>query len=322
MITDYLRQAQRGTGMIVVGAHSVGTELLQKGNGLLNAQQDFQQNSLFMLQEMIDKLGKFGTKVFAGIQRGHNIALPGFRLEARAESKSIVQEHYAESPLDQLRSKKDEDIIEHFRSAAKVAQIVGYHGIQINLAANKNEQQKFVNDYALIHDSVDDLLNQFRLARRVIKAIRKSCGFNFPVALNLNLSPYLVNYFESQFTEELFFEPELTYEQFLEDMRTLSNAGFDAFIVSSKAAQSQNWYTDELYRKPFFNLCGSIKKWVKKPVIITAYKSSGKVAVEMLESKGADAMELSDSAQLGLSCYAPASLNNNVDFVPSYYWLS
>lgn len=321
-IDFYVQQAQNGVGMIIAGAQTAGSQALQRSTKLLGHGLQSPANYMGKLQRMIDKVSKFGAKIFVSLHANNNTALPKIELERRTESKSIIERHFLDTELNVLENTDDEKLVEHFTASAKIAQIVGYHGIQVNLTTSKTAHNTFVTDYTVINDSVDDIFNQFRVATKVVKSIKETCGESFPVTLNVSLSHHLVNYFESQFTEEKFYEPELTYDEFIEDFRRLEKAGYDAFNLSTTPMETSNWYLDELYSKPFFNLSENIKRWVNVPVIIGGYKSNVKLAENTIGKGLADAVEMEDSAKLELPHSEKGLINNDDYFVPSYFWIA
>ncbi|WP_346856781.1 hypothetical protein [uncultured Draconibacterium sp.] len=321
-IDGYIRQAENGIGMIIAGAQVAGSAILNKKSEVWAKSGLNRLNTVSRLKRMVSRVSRCGTKIFAGLYPGVNNSLPLIALERRKENKTIIGKHFLDTELVRMENDSDQKLIDHFISSAKMAQILGYHGVQINVAGNRNKETGFVNDYTLMNDSVDDILIQFRIALKVIGPIKEMCGKDFPVTLNVNLSHYLINYFESQLSEEQFYEPELSYNEFLEDFRRLEKAGYDAFSLTSSQSGTTNWYFDEVYHKPFFNLTRSIKKWIKVPVIIGGDKKNAEVAAYSIGKGDADAIVMEDSLNMQNVPGGKGLINNNDYFMPSYFWIA
>ncbi|WP_297092605.1 hypothetical protein [uncultured Draconibacterium sp.] len=126
----YERRAEEGVGMIVTGNQS--SEMYAPRQDLTDYPSGAEMTEYIQrLKKMVERVHRFGTKVFAGVNTSFSSALPGFLLVRRIdESKNKVRE----DKVVTLNSYAEEDqAIDEYVRLATVARIVGFDGIQVDL---------------------------------------------------------------------------------------------------------------------------------------------------------------------------------------------
>lgn len=258
--TLYRRWAQGGAGLLISGNIMVDSLALGEPGNVV-----FEKDRL---NEQAQEWAKAGTENGAALwaQLNH----PG-KQSPKFLSKTPVAPSAVplKAPLDRIFNTPKElteeeilNIISRFAYAAKLAQDLGFTGVQIH-GAHGYLVSQFLSAH---HNRREDnwggsLENRMRFVISIYHAIRETVGPRFPVAIKLNSADFQ----KGGFTEE----------ESMQVVSRLSQLGMDLIEISGGTYEAQEMMgtprkdstrTREAY---FLDYCEKVRKIVKTPLMLT-----------------------------------------------------
>ena len=281
----FLERAQNNVGLIIPGIAPIKDTL---GNRWL-----WQNKKMFKeLKEFMDEIHKTGAKLFvqmtAGMGRSwaitdHVLLLHNNNV-LRTLAKPIIDTSYQLASPSELPSrwapdvtcraitvKEIEEIVDAFAKTAKLCMEAGVDGVEVHAVHEGYLLDQFTLKYT--NKRTDQyggsFENRYRFATDIVKAIKASCGKDFPVSLRYSVESKVKDFRVGAVPGEEYTEIGRDMEESEKAAKYLQDAGYDMLNCDNGTYDSWYWAHPPQYMPQNCNLSdvAHIKKFVDIPVV-------------------------------------------------------
>ena len=171
-----------------------------------------------------------------------------------------------EMTVEQIR-----EIIEAFAKTAKLCKDAGVDGVEVHAVHEGYLLDQFAIEF--FNKRTDEyggsFENRYRFAAEVVRAIKESCGKDFPVSLRYSVESKLKGFAEGIVPGEVAEEKGRNMEESEKAAKYLQDAGYDMLNADNGTYDSWYWAHPPMYMPQNCNLddVAHIKKFVDIPVV-------------------------------------------------------
>ena len=244
------------------------------------------------LKEFMDEIHKTGAKLFiqltAGMGRSWAITELVAPLHRNKFTRALVKpildtSHELASPSPQpsrwapdiicpeMTKEQIHEIIEAFAKTAKLCRDAGVDGVEVHAVHEGYLLDQFAIEF--FNKRTDEyggnFENRYRFAVEVVKAIKESCGEDFPVSLRYSVESKMKGFCEGAMPGEDYKEVGRDMEESEKAAKYLQDAGYDMLNADNGTYDSWYWCHPPMYMPQNCNLeeVAHIKKFVDIPVV-------------------------------------------------------
>ncbi len=244
------------------------------------------------LKEFMDEIHKTGAKVFiqltAGMGRSWAITELVGPLHKNKFTRALIKpiidtSHELASPSEQpsrwapdiicpeMTKHQIEEIIEAFAKTAKLCMDAGVDGVEVHAVHEGYLLDQFAIEF--FNKRTDEyggsFENRYRFAAEVVKAIKETCGSDFPVSLRYSVESKLKGFREGIVPGEVAEEKGRNMEESERAAKYLQDAGYDMLNADNGTYDSWYWAHPPMYMPQNCNLedVAHIKNFVDIPVV-------------------------------------------------------
>jgi NADPH2 dehydrogenase len=269
-ILDYYKEKSEGGNIsLIIIEHSFITSEGKASKNQLSVSND---NMIEDLRKLADVIHQNGSKAIMQLNHAGSAAEKEVIGTMPVGPSAVINPRKGNIPRE-LTNKEIEDIIQAFHDAARRTKEAGFDGVEIHSAHGYLLNQFFS---PLTNKRQDEyggsIHNRIRIHLKVIEAVRKAVGDDFPVLLRLGASDYM----DGGSTIE---DGQIAAKEFEKagiDILDISG-GFCGYVVPGCTEQGY-----------FAQLSESAKKVISIPVILTGGITEAKAAEQLLADGKAD----------------------------------
>ncbi len=303
----FLERANNNVGLIIPGIAPLRDTFW--GKWLWQNPKMFEE-----LKEYMEEIHKTGAKLFiqltAGMGRSWAITDLVGPLHKNKITRAIIKpvidtSHELASPSAQpsrwapdiicpeMTVEQIHEIIEAFAKTAKLCKDAGVDGVEVHAVHEGYLLDQFAIEF--FNKRTDDyggsFENRYRFAAEVVKAIKESCGDDFPVSLRYSVESKLKGFQKGIVPGEDAKELGRSMEESQRAAKYLQDAGYDMLNADNGTYDSWYWAHPPMYMPQNCNLedVAHIKKYVDIPVVC-AGRMEPDVAAEAIGEGRIDAM--------------------------------
>ena len=281
----FLERAQNNVGLIIPGIAPLRDTFW--GKWLWQNPKMFEE-----LKEFMDEIHKTGAKLFvqltAGMGRSWAITELVAPLHKNKFTRAIVKpiidtSHELASPSAQpsrwaediicpeMSVEQIHEIIEAFAKTAKLCKEAGVDGVEVHAVHEGYLLDQFAIEF--FNKRTDEyggsFENRYRFAVEVVKAIKESCGADFPVSLRYSVESKLKGFQKGIVPGDDAKELGRNMEESEKAAKYLQDAGYDMLNADNGTYDSWYWAHPPMYMPQNCNLddVSHIKKFVDIPVV-------------------------------------------------------
>ncbi len=303
----FLERANNNVGLIIPGIAPLRDTFW--GKWLWQNPKMFEELKVFM-----DEIHKTGAKLFiqltAGMGRSWAITELIGPMHKNKLMRAIIKpvidtSHELASPSAQparwapdiicpeMTVEQIHEIIEAFAKTAKLCKDAGVDGVEVHAVHEGYLLDQFAIEF--FNKRTDEyggsFENRYRFAAEVVKAIKESCGDDFPVSLRYSVESKLKGFQKGIVPGEDAKELGRDMEESQRAAKYLQDAGYDMLNADNGTYDSWYWAHPPMYMPQNCNLddVAHIKKYVDIPVVC-AGRMEPDVAAEAIGEGRIDAM--------------------------------
>ena len=281
----FLERAQNNVGLIIPGIAPLRDTFW--GKWLWQNPKMFEELKVFM-----DEIHKTGAKLFiqltAGMGRSWAITELVGPLHKNKVTRAIVKpiidtSHELASPSEQparwapdiicpeMTVEQIHEIIEAFAKTAKLCKDAGVDGVEVHAVHEGYLLDQFAIEF--FNKRTDEyggsFENRYRFAAEVVKAIKESCGDDFPVSLRYSVESKLKGFAKGIVPGDDAPEMGRNMEESERAAKYLQDCGYDMLNADNGTYDSWYWAHPPMYMPQNCNLedVAHIKKFVDIPVV-------------------------------------------------------
>lgn len=281
----FIEKAKNNVGLIIPGIAPIKSTFM--GQWLYENKKMFRELKVFM-----DEIHKYGAKLFvqitAGMGRSWAIPTPLVILHnmpvVRDVIKPIIDVPYQSASPSELPSrwsdkvttraltvKEIEEIVDAFAKTAALCKEAGVDGVEVHAVHEGYLLDQFTLKYT--NKRTDEyggsFENRYRFAVDIVKAIKNTCGEDFPVSLRYSVRSYVKDFCVGAVPGEQFTEIGRDIEESEKAAKYLQDAGYDMLNCDNGTYDSWYWAHPPMYMPLNCNLedVAHIKKFVDIPVV-------------------------------------------------------
>ena len=281
----FLERANNNVGLIIPGIAPLRDTFW--GKWLWQNPKMFDELKVFM-----DEIHKTGAKLFvqltAGMGRSWAITELVAPLHKNKFTRAIVKPiidtshelacpspqksrwaHDIECP--QMTVEQIEEIIEAFAKTAKLCKDAGVDGVEVHAVHEGYLLDQFAIEFFNKRDDEygGSFENRYRFAKEVVKAIKESCGDDYPVSLRYSVESKMKGFCKGAMPNEDYVEVGRNMEESEKAAKYLQDAGYDMLNADNGTYDSWYWAHPPMYMPQNCNLesVAHIKKFVDIPVV-------------------------------------------------------
>ena len=281
----FLERANNNVGLIIPGIAPLRDTFW--GKWLWQNPKMFDELKLFM-----DEIHKTGAKLFvqltAGMGRSWAITELVGPLHKNKFTRAILKpildtSHELASPSEQparwapdiicpeMTKHQIEEIIEAFAKTAKLCMDAGVDGVEVHAVHEGYLLDQFAIEF--FNKRTDEyggsFENRYRFAAEVVKAIKETCGKDFPVSLRYSVESKMKGFREGAVPGEEYTEVGRNMEESERAAKYLQDAGYDMLNADNGTYDSWYWAHPPMYMPQNCNLedVAHIKNFVDIPVV-------------------------------------------------------
>ncbi len=303
----FIEKANNNVGLIITGIAPIKSTYW--GQWLYENEKMFVE-----LKEFMNEIHKTGAKLFiqltAGMGRSWAITSP---LVPLANSKVIstlikpiidlpyesaapseLPSRWAENLTTRALTKKEiHEIVDAFAKTAKLCMDAGVDGIEVHAVHEGYLLDQFTMECT--NKRTDEyggsFENRYRFPVEIVKAIKETCGEDFPVSLRYSVTSKMKGFCEGAVPGEEFEEFGRDMEESEKAAKYLQDAGYDMLNADNGTYDSWYWAHPPMYMPTNCNLddVAHIKKFVDIPVVC-AGRMEPEVGAKAIEDGSIDAM--------------------------------
>ena len=262
------------------------------------------------LKEFMDEIHKTGAKLFiqltAGMGRSWAITELVGPLHKNKFTRALIKpiidtSHELASPSEQpsrwapdiicpeMTKEQIHEIIEAFAKTAKLCMDAGVDGVEVHAVHEGYLLDQFAIEFfnKRTDEYGESFENRYRFAAEVVKAIKESCGENFPVSLRYSVESKLKGFAEGLVPGDTAPEMGRTMEESEKAAKYLQDAGYDMLNADNGTYDSWYWAHPPMYMPQNCNLddVAHIKKFVDIPVVCAGRMEPDVAADAIAEGK-------------------------------------
>ncbi|MBQ8381466.1 MAG: FAD-dependent oxidoreductase [Clostridia bacterium] len=313
----FLEKAKNNVGLIIPGIAPIKSTFMN--------QWLYQNKKMFReLKEFMDEIHKTGAKLFVQITAGmgrswaiptplvmlHNMPIvrdlikPIINIPYQSASPSPLPSRWSDKVQCRAITKKEiEEIVDAFAKTAKMCRDAGVDGVEVHAVHEGYLLDQFTLKYTNKREDEygGSFENRYRFATDIVKAIKASCGEDFPVSLRYSVRSYVKDFCEGALPGEDFCEIGRDMEESEKAAKYLEAAGYDMLNADNGTYDSWYWAHPPMYMPENCNLedVSHIKKCVNIPVVCAGRMDPevGAKAVEdgLIDAVGVARQFLADS---------------------------
>ena len=280
-----MEKANNNVGLILPGIAPIRN--MMGGGWLYKATHTFKELKVFM-----DELHKTGAKMFiqltAGFGRSFSVneimeklvgnpvlkvlSKPFLDVERLCAGPSPAPNRWSDKvPSRALTVKEIEDMIDGFAKTAKMCQEAGVDGVEIHAVHEGYLLDQFTMKYT--NQRTDEyggsFENRYRFPVEIVKAIKKTCGNDYPVSLRYSVVSYTKGFRQGALPGEEYTEVGRDMEESEKAAKYLQDAGYDMLNCDNGTYDAWYWSHQPMYMTKNCNLenVAHIKKFVDIPVV-------------------------------------------------------
>ena len=281
----FLERAKNNVGLIIPGIAPLRDTFW--GKWLWQNAKMFKDLTVFM-----DEIHKSGANLFvqltAGMGRSWAITELVAPLHKNKFTRTIVKpiidtSHELASPSPQksrwahdiecpeMTVHQIHEIIEAFAKTAKLCKEAGVDGVEVHAVHEGYLLDQFAIEF--FNKRTDEyggsFENRYRFAAEVVKAIKKSCGEDYPVSLRYSVESKMKGFCEGAMPGEEYTEVGRNMAESEKAAKYLQDAGYDMLNADNGIYDSWYWAHPPMYMPENCNLedVAHIKKFVDIPVV-------------------------------------------------------
>ena len=281
----FLERAKNNVGLIIPGIAPLRDTFW--GKWLWQNPKMFEELKVFM-----DEIHATGAKLFVQLTAGMgrswaitDLIAPMHKNKfTRALLKPVLDTSHelaAPSPLPsrwdpeittpEMTVKQIHEIIEAFAKTAKLCMDAGVDGVEVHAVHEGYLLDQFTMEWT--NKRTDEyggsFENRFRFPVEVVKAIKASCGEDFPVSLRYSVESKVKGFREGAVPGEVYTEVGRNMEESEKAAKYLQDAGYDMLNADNGTYDSWYWAHPPMYMPQNCNLedVAHIKKFVDIPVV-------------------------------------------------------
>ena len=288
-IRYYERIAEGGCGLIVTSAMTVqGKFDCSKGSqsSLDKAGPEY----IIQSRKLTDRVHNAGAKIFLQLSSGSGRTLPMFIAEGEPIAASDDMPNFWDPSVKHRGLTKDEIqmYIDCFASGAKKAKEAGFDGVEIHAVHEGYLLDQFT--IAFFNRRMDEyggnLEGRLTFPRKIVEAIKKECGEDFPVGLRYSVRSMIKDFNSGAIPGEDFIEAGRDLEEGIAAAKLLESYGYDMLNADNGTYDSW-WYPHPpVYMPEGCNLddCAAVQKEVSIPVACAGRMEDPELALASVES--------------------------------------
>ena len=281
----FLERANNNVGLIIPGIAPLRDTFW--GKWLWQNPKMFKELKVFM-----DEIHKTGAKLFiqltAGMGRSWAITELVGPLHKNKFTRALVKpiidtSHELASPSEQpsrwapdiicpeMTKHQIHEIIEAFAKTAKLCMDAGVDGVEVHAVHEGYLLDQFAIEF--FNKRTDEyggsFENRYRFAAEVVKAIKETCGKDFPVSLRYSVESKLKGFQQGIVPGEVAEEKGRNMEESERAAKYLQDAGYDMLNADNGTYDSWYWAHPPMYMPQNCNLddVAHIKNFVDIPVV-------------------------------------------------------
>ena len=244
------------------------------------------------LKEFMDEIHKTGAKLFvqltAGMGRSWAITELVAPLHRNKITRALVKpildtSHELASPSPQpsrwahdiicpeMTVEQIHEIIEAFAKTAKLCRDAGVDGVEVHAVHEGYLLDQFAIEF--FNKRTDqyggNFENRYRFAAEIVKAIKESCGDDYPVSLRYSVESKMKGFCEGAMPGEEYTEVGRNMAESEKAAKYLQDAGYDMLNADNGTYDSWYWAHPPMYMPQNCNLddVAHIKNFVDIPVV-------------------------------------------------------
>ena len=281
----FLERANNNVGLIIPGIAPLRDTFW--GKWLWQNPKMFEE-----LKEFMDEIHKTGAKLFvqltAGMGRSWAITELVAPLHRNKFTRALVKpildtSHELASPSPQpsrwahdiicpeMTKEQIHEIIEAFAKTAKLCRDAGVDGVEVHAVHEGYLLDQFAIEF--FNKRTDEyggsFENRYRFAAEVVKAIKESCGDEYPVSLRYSVESKMKGFCEGAMPGEEYTEVGRNMTESERAAKYLQDAGYDMLNADNGTYDSWYWAHPPMYMPQNCNLddVAHIKNFVDIPVV-------------------------------------------------------
>ena len=281
----FMERANNNVGLIIPGIAPLRDTFW--GKWLWQNPKMFEELKVFM-----DEIHKTGAKLFiqltAGMGRSWAITELVAPLHRNKFTRALVKpildtSHELASPSPQpsrwahdiicpeMTKHQIEEIIEAFAKTAKLCRDAGVDGVEVHAVHEGYLLDQFAIEF--FNKRTDEyggsFENRYRFAAEVVKAIKESCGDDYPVSLRYSVESKMKGFCEGAMPGEEYTEVGRNMAESERAAKYLQDAGYDMLNADNGTYDSWYWAHPPMYMPQNCNLddVAHIKNFVDIPVV-------------------------------------------------------
>ena len=281
----FLERAKNNVGLIIPGIAPLRDTFW--GKWLWQNEKMFRE-----LKEFMEEIHKTGAKLFiqltAGMGRSWAITDLIAPLHKNKFTRAILKpildtSHELASPSPQpsrwahdiecpeMTVEQIHEIIEAFAKTAKLCRDAGVDGVEVHAVHEGYLLDQFAIEF--FNKRTDDyggsFENRYRFAAEVVKAIKETCGDDYPVSLRYSVESKMKGFCEGAMPGESYTEVGRAMAESERAAKFLEDAGYDMLNADNGTYDSWYWAHPPMYMPENCNLddVAHIKKFVSIPVV-------------------------------------------------------
>ena len=281
----FLERANNNVGLIIPGIAPIRDTFW--GKWLWQNPKMFEE-----LKEFMDEIHKTGAKLFvqltAGMGRSWAITELVAPLHRNKFTRALVKpildtSHELASPSPQpsrwahdiicpeMTKEQIHEIIEAFAKTAKLCRDAGVDGVEVHAVHEGYLLDQFAIEF--FNKRTDEyggsFENRYRFAAEIVKAIKESCGTDYPVSLRYSVESKMKGFCEGAMPGEDYTEVGRNMTESERAAKYLQDAGYDMLNADNGTYDSWYWAHPPMYMPQNCNLddVAHIKNFVDIPVV-------------------------------------------------------
>ena len=303
----FLEKAKNNVGLIIPGIAPIKSTY--RGQWLYKNDKMFEELKAFM-----EEIHKTGAKLFIQITAGmgrsfaiptplvalHNMPVirdiikPIINIPYQSASPSVLPSRWSEKvKCREITVKEIQEIVDAFAKTALKCKEAGVDGVEVHAVHEGYLLDQFTTEYT--NKRTDEyggsFENRYRFATDIVKAIKESCGKDFPVSLRYSVTSKVKDFCVGAVPGEEYEEMGRSMEESERAAKHLQDAGYDMLNADNGTYDSWYWAHPPMYMPQNCNLedVSHIKSVVSIPVVC-AGRMQPEVGAQAIADGKIDAM--------------------------------
>lgn len=296
---DYFKErAKGGTGLIITGANFIENKIEKHRKASFPCPMEDPQEYMTQLKKVSDGVHSYGSKLFVQLTAGlGRSAIPAMILDHTFVAPSATTNRWDPSIQHRALTKEEiYELIKDFATCAFLAKMGGADGIEVHAVHEGYLLDNFTMEMFNQRDDEfgGDMMGRLRFPLAILKAVKQSCGEDFPVILRFSLKSFIREERHGILPGEDYPEMGRDIEEGLMFAKVLTEAGYDALNVDAGSYDAWYWA-----HPPFFHERGlympfakKVKEVVKVPVLMAGRMGYPDLAAQAIHDETCDMIVL------------------------------